>query len=265
MNCKNCHIELASESNFCNNCGGKVIRNRLTFRNLFEHISETFFNYDNKLLRTFIDLFKKPEAVIDSYVQGVRKRYVNPLSFLGITLTLSGLSIFIIKKYYLEYLDFSKLFTSEIFNNPTSQKMLADMANGGSAFEYNSLIISAMIPILAIVSAVVFYDKRYNLTEHIILYMYSMSALLSTSVIVGILVLLVIPEHYLVYSMLFYVIIFAYHCYALKRIFKLSALQLFLKVLLFFAVFIALYIILVIIMTIFLIATGGIKDYIPKK
>ena len=84
MNCKNCQNELTPESDYCNICGGKVIRNRLTLKNLFEHVSETFFNYDNKLLRTFIDLLKKPDEVINSYVKGVRKRYVNPLSFFGV-------------------------------------------------------------------------------------------------------------------------------------------------------------------------------------
>ena len=52
MNCKNCHTELHDHDDYCPNCGARVIRNRLTFKNLFEHISETFFNYDNKLLRT---------------------------------------------------------------------------------------------------------------------------------------------------------------------------------------------------------------------
>ena len=139
MNCKNCHTKLPLDSDFCNSCGGKVIRNRLTFRNLFEHISETFFNYDNKLLRTFIDLFKKPELVIDGYIEGVRKRYVNPISFFGISLTLSGLSIFIIKKYYLQYLDFSQIFQGELFDNPMSKQMMENSSN--SSLEYGSLIL----------------------------------------------------------------------------------------------------------------------------
>ena len=83
MECKNCSNQLSTNSDFCNSCGAKVIRNRLTLKNIFEHIIETFFNYDNKLLRTFIDLFKKPEKVIDGYINGVRKRYVNPISYFG--------------------------------------------------------------------------------------------------------------------------------------------------------------------------------------
>jgi len=54
MNCKNCNITLTNEDNFCNNCGAKIIRNRITIRNLFETFSEQFLNYDNKFLQTFI-------------------------------------------------------------------------------------------------------------------------------------------------------------------------------------------------------------------
>lgn len=61
MACKNCNTELTTDSEYCYHCGAKVIRNRLTIKNLFEHFSEQFLNYDNKFLQTFILLFKKPE------------------------------------------------------------------------------------------------------------------------------------------------------------------------------------------------------------
>lgn len=64
MDCKNCNTSLVEIQNFCSDCGAKVIRNRLTIRNLFEHFSATFLNYDNKFLQTFIGLFTKPEEII---------------------------------------------------------------------------------------------------------------------------------------------------------------------------------------------------------
>jgi hypothetical protein len=257
MNCKNCYHELTPNSDYCNICGGKVIRNRLTLKNLFEHVSETFFNYDNKLLRTFIDLFRKPEVVIGSYVNGVRKRYVNPLSFFGVSLTLSGLSIFILRKFYLQYLDFSKVFTSEIYENEFSQQVLQNSSN--SAFEYNSLIFSFLIPFLALISIIVFYNKHYNFTEHIIIYLYSISALTIGSIIIGHIVLFIIPEKYLLFTLIFYLIMFIYHAYILKRIFQLTALQLLLKTLFFLILFLAVYILFSILVAIYMIASGAIN------
>ena len=91
MNCKSCQSTLKSQDNYCNICGAKVIRNRLTFKNLFEHFSEQFLNYDNKFLLTFITLFKRPEDVIAGYISGTRKKYVNVISYFAIAITLSGL------------------------------------------------------------------------------------------------------------------------------------------------------------------------------
>ena len=76
MECKNCSSQLQENDDYCNSCGAKVIRNRLTLKNLFEHFGEEFLNYDNKFLRTFIRLFRKPEDVIGSYINGTRKKYV---------------------------------------------------------------------------------------------------------------------------------------------------------------------------------------------
>ena len=105
--CKNCKSELEETATYCTRCGGKIIRKRLTIRNLFEHVSETFFNYDNKLLRTLISLFTKPEDVIGGYINGVRKKYVNPISYFALALSVSGLYLFIVNKFFPETLDFS--------------------------------------------------------------------------------------------------------------------------------------------------------------
>lgn len=155
MNCKNCYNDLVRNSDYCNYCGGKVIRNRLTIKNLFEHISETFFNYDNKLLKTFIDLFKKPEIVIDSYVKGVRKRYVNPISFFGIILTLNGLNIFLITKFYKKYLDASNLIGDLDSATDQTTKKIMEMSSDIS-LEYASLLFSLLIPFVAFLSWIVF-------------------------------------------------------------------------------------------------------------
>ncbi|WP_296384349.1 DUF3667 domain-containing protein [Winogradskyella sp.] len=260
MNCKNCHTKLLEQDDYCKSCGGKVIRNRLSFKNLFEHLSETFFNYDNKLLRTFTQLFKQPEDVINSYINGVRKKYINPISFFGLALTLSGLSIFIIKKFYMQYLDFSSLFegikvSQDIFN-----------ATSSNALEYNSLFYSFLIPLFALISWVVFLDKKYNLTEHIIIYLYSMSLLSIIAVFVAQIVLIIVPQHYFIFSMLTFPLMFIYHCYALKRVFKLSIGNIILKSVIFLGLFFVAYFLISILVFLVMLATGVVnfEDFRPK-
>ena len=190
MTCKNCKTNLDLKSDYCFNCGGKVIHKRLTLKNLAQHLGETFFNYDNKLFMTIICLIKAPEEVIDSYVQGVRKRYINPISFFGISLTLTGFSIFITKKFYKNALDVSHIFdSSELYSNEASQDLMASSAD--FSLEYSSLIYACMIPLFALMSWLLFSNKRYNFTEHLVSFMYSMSLYSITSVVFGLLVLVI--------------------------------------------------------------------------
>jgi hypothetical protein len=266
VECKNCQTELQEQDDYCPSCGGKVILNRLTFKNLFEHINETFLNYDNALFLTFIHLLKKPENVITSFVSGVRKRYVNPINFFALSVTISGISIFFIKKFYLQHFDIVAIFSDmEMFSNNASKKMLENYSSG-SALEYGSLILSAIIPLFAIISWIVFYNKKYNLTEHIVLYLYSVSLYSICSVIFGHLILLFIPHHYIAFAFLSYPILLLYHCYLLKRLFKLSLSELILKTFLFLVIFTAVYIGFGILSFIISLATGSVnlQDFTPK-
>ncbi|MBO3116292.1 DUF3667 domain-containing protein [Winogradskyella sp. DF17] len=267
MNCKNCNTALREDFEYCSICGGKVVRKRLTLKNLFEHLSETFFNYDNKLLRTIIDLCKKPEEVISTYIDGVRKRYVNPISLFGLSLTISGLSVFLIQRFYLEYFDIVAWMSSlEIFNNPLSQEALANYS-AGDTMEYSSLIYSAIVPVFGLISWIVFWDKKYNFTEHIIIYLYSMSLISIFSVIAGQIILLIIPTYYIPFIFITYPIILLYHCFLLKRIFNLSISELLVKTILFLAIFFVLYIILAVISFVLGVLTGqyNLGDFKPKQ
>ena len=97
MNCKNCNTSLIEGNDFCGFCGAKVIRNRLTIKNLLAHFSEQFLNYDNQFLKTFLHLFTKPEVVIGGYIDGTRKKHVNVISYFAIALTLFRITTFYFK------------------------------------------------------------------------------------------------------------------------------------------------------------------------
>ena len=150
MNCKNCHTLLTKTSDYCNICGGKVIRNRLTIKNLFEHFTETFFNYDNKLLRTFLHLFNKPEDVIVGYIKGTRKKYVNVISYFALAITLAGLQIFIIQKFQTDITFYDT--STEI--GKVQQKLFENVFKFTT--DYQSLIMMLYIPIYALLAKIVF-------------------------------------------------------------------------------------------------------------
>lgn len=245
MRCKNCNNSLIEDHDFCSNCGARVIRNRLTIKNLFEHISETFFNYDNKLFRTFIKLFTDPADVIGGYISGVRKKYVNPLSYLGLALTIGGLYIFIMNKFF-----------------PDSLDMSAMVADGQEEFmknwfeitqDYYTIMMVLFLPFYALISRLVFLKRKdYNYTEHIIFFAYVFA---QTTFITSILNIvggfIHIQGEYLAYFSIAFQIIYIAYC--LKCLYKMSLKGIILRTLLFFLILLIILIFLMLIGVIFAI------------
>lgn len=260
MNCKNCYIDLVSESAYCHNCGGRIIRNRLTIKNLLENFTETYLNYDNRLLQTLLNLFKKPNEVVDTYINGTRKRYIDPISFLAISFTFSGIYLFFFQDKMREAMSFINL------NNYQQQEKL-NQAIFNLTFEYNSFLYLIIIPALALISWVVFLNNKYNFTEHVIIYIYSMSFTSIVSSLISIVSLTIFPKNFLVSIYATYIFMFVFHLVLLKRLFNLTIKQLAIKTFIFLPLFFVFYLVSSVALLILVILTGDIsfKDLIPQK
>lgn len=259
MTCKNCNKGLDIKSDFCNHCGAKVIRNRLTIKNLFQNFSETFLNYDNKLLQTFITLFSKPELVISGYIDGVRKKYVNVISYYAIAITFSGLQFFFLKKFFPEVLDFSSIArkgTEEISKN------IFDLTQ-----EYQSIAMMLNVPIYALMSRIVFIKEKvrnYNYTEHLVMFMYILAQLSISGAIVFIIC------GSLGYTLGSISLIFApvqivYSSYCLIRIFKLNLANFLIRLLILVVVVLILGFISTIVFLAYIYFTDGFEAFIEAQ
>lgn len=228
MNCKNCQLPLPETGNYCLRCGAKVIRNRLTLKNLFASFSEQFLNYDNKFLQTFITLFKKPEDVIDSYINGTRKKYVNVVSYFAIAITLSGLQIYVLQKFPMDvdlYLNPDPIIAKwqKKFNDSMFQTMS----------EYQSIIMMLYIPFYALISKLIFYKNRtLNYTESLVLYMYAQAQLSIALAVISIVLIPLGVSFELIGFLIFPIYIF-YFAYCLKGVYRLTLAQIVLKTLIF--------------------------------
>jgi len=259
MNCQNCKHPFESNDLFCNQCGAQLQPARLTIGNIFRDFSERYFSFDNKFIKTCIALFKQPEEVVNGYINGLRIRYVNPITFLIISITLSSIQVLLIKNGYLDF-GFVDLNPNE--KNPFDMKKFNEWS-----FDHQNMIMFATIPFLALISRIVFFGrKEFNFAEHNLIYFYTYS-------VCTIAVLVLVVPFFLVFDLdfIFYVIIsfsfmILYHVYALKRIFSLTRKQIFYKTLLFLVVAMSLYLAVIIIATIcffiYAILTGGLN--LPK-
>ncbi len=221
MQCKNCQYTQADDFDFCPNCGAKVIKNRLSFKNLASDVLEKTFDIDSTFLRTFRHLFTKPDHVIDSYMNGIRKRYINPIGYLGIAITLSGLLLFLTRKFFRDQLDFDMMDQGV---NPEVMERIMNIL-----FDLNTLVFLIYVPIFAFSAFLVFNKQKYNPTEYHVFYMYILAHWSIVFFPVSLITLIVSPEHYLVlaFPMLFALI--AFSVYAMQRSIKYSAGQLILR------------------------------------
>lgn len=217
MKCINCHSELDPNDKYCKHCGNKVVSKRLTVKNIAIDINQQFFNYDNKLLVTFLDLFKKPEVVIDSFLAGNRKRYVNVISYLALSLTLSGLQLFITQKFFPETIDGFK-------QEDKGDNIQFDLSLDMEGFmDYFGIVMIIFLPFAAFGTYALLFKRRHNYAEHIILNMY-LTAQYTIMLFILTLIGLICQVDPIPLLITLTMISYGYIGYALKRIYNLSIL-----------------------------------------
>lgn len=238
--CVNCDSFLALDQRYCSKCGGKRVYNRITARNLIEDFVDRFLNIENSFFKTFITLFKKPEDVIVSYIQGMRKKYLTAFSYFAIALTINGIYNFILRKWLMDDLFRAQTAiydgsSNDQFQNDQFQEELLS-AWMDTAMEYQSLFMFAAIPFLAILARVVFWNyKKINLTEHLVIQLYSYSHL---SIVMVLLAIACSWNTFLLTAVSFisFFWMFGYSAHVLKRVFELDFGRLVLKSMLFLSI-----------------------------
>ncbi|WPY97997.1 DUF3667 domain-containing protein [Christiangramia sp. OXR-203] len=246
--CKNCNFAISEEQNYCSNCGAKIMRDKLSVPYLFREFFESFWSIDsNKPVLTFVDLFRRPVNVIQGYIEGLRKKYINPYGYFTIALTLTGLYTYVNLKYFPEYLEGGGL---EV--NTGERDITKEVTT--MILEHMNLITFLFIPVITLFSRLVFLkNKKYNLAEHLIVHLYAYSHI---SIVFAILILLSFSNQSLFaimnyVSLPFYVI---YYGYIFKKMYDLSLWKIILKSLLF----------LLLLLLVFLIVSLVIGPYMAK-
>jgi len=259
MNCKNCSTPQRTDFNFCPACGARIVQNRLTFKQLTYDVTERYFNLDNRLIKTIVQLCLRPEEVIESYISGVRRRYLNPISHLGIALTLSGLLLFVMKK----------VFSSDLFANAADfgQKMSEELSGklSEALFDYSSFMFLLYIPVFAIAGYLTFNRKNYLFSEYLIVFIYILAQWSIVIFPISLAVLLINPSFYFTLSFPLLFLMVAYCVFVMQRIHNYPAGAMILRSFIYFLLSLIGYFGIVIGFYIIMFLTGTIElqDFAP--
>lgn len=254
MNCKNCEANLRSDFGYCPSCGGKVIRNRLTLKNVFQDVSFQIFNLDNTFLKTFRHLFSQPADVVNSYIAGTRKRYMNPISYFAIAVTLSGIMFFVLRNLYQLNLTDSS-FTDK---QPTNMEFV---------FDYQGLLSYLIMPIYALITWLLFIDqKKLNYTEHLVTNAYITGQTSFVQVLICIPLFGFFDIKYDIFNWAYLLVIVIYQFYVLQKIHETKFLSTFFRglVYLFFLVIVMLAMGALIVTLMLITGQMTLEDFRPK-
>ncbi len=242
MNCKNCNHILENDAQFCDNCGGKIIVQRITFKQLFLEFFINVFGVDSKFFLTLRKMVTNPDEVINEYLSGVRKRYVNPFAFLAVG---AGLSLLVFNYFADDFIVINNSIQSDQINElkqkaeldlsslknidekqfqkleiekKTAQMQLKFMS-GWMQFtlRYYNLLTFVFLLIYAILSKWT-YRKPHNFGEHVVMNAFIYGFLNYITLLFFFFAILLHPSIYS-YSIFAYIL---YYMYAFGKFYKLS-------------------------------------------
>ena len=219
MQCKNCSTIITQVAHFCPNCGERTHPKRLQVKEIVGSFLAGFYDIENKLIKTFRHMLTQPEVVIDNYVQGFRKNYVNVITYLSISLTLLAIQIFIFKNFF-----------PELMKGAEQPPVFGVDVNKINAllFEYQGILLIIFTPVTALATWAPFHNFRYNFAEHIVLNIYPTAQFFIIWFFVS-LIIIGLKIDYQWASLLTIPVLFLYMLYIFQRLFQLTWLDAFLR------------------------------------
>lgn len=175
--CKNCGNQFTG--NFCNACGEKVYHEHdKKVLHLFEEVLHFVTHFEGTLLRTFKTLLTRPGKFSFDYCDGIRKKYVTPISFFLTLVVLylifprfQGLNMrfgaYVSKDYNYRWYA-APVAKKKISTLHITEEQLAEHYDKKSP-AFAKLFLLVLIPLSAVVLMLIFFNSRRFFFDHFIL------------------------------------------------------------------------------------------------
>jgi hypothetical protein len=151
--CLNCETPFQTGQLFCARCGQKTGTRRMTLHDIGHDLLHALTHADHSVFSLVRELALRPGVVTREYVDGRRKKYFNPFSFLIIVVGVASLLMASTR-----FVGFAGM-----PDNPVSTFLVGHL----------NLIILGQVPLLAMFTALLFRSARRNFAEHLVLAAYT--------------------------------------------------------------------------------------------
>lgn len=151
--CRNCGTPLAPAQQYCGTCGQKRIAGRITLHEIAHDLIHAFVHIDRSVLSLIRQLLVRPGAVARDFIEGRRRRYFGPFSFLVVCVAVGAAAIAV------------SGFPVVTTNEPN--RVAAFMQS------HPNLVYFIQLPLLAAACRVVCVFDRLHYAEHLVLVAYT--------------------------------------------------------------------------------------------
>ena len=151
-NCLNCGSTLETSQLFCSQCGQKADTHRLNFNHIWHDLIHAFTHADKGIFSLIWQLAFRPGIVAREYVEGKRKKYFNPFTF--VILIVGFASVILINSGFTNFNGGSRMPP-----NPISSFL----------DKHVNLLIFLNIPLLAMFNRLLFRRDKTNYSENLVL------------------------------------------------------------------------------------------------
>jgi hypothetical protein len=164
--CPNCDADIALGQLYCGICGQKAGTERLTLHEIAHELLHALIHVDRSAFSFVQMLLLHPGTVALNYVQGKRKRYFGPFSFLVIVVAAASAVVAL---------------TGFRVVSTNRANVVVDFIQS-----HINLLMFAEVPLLALYSRIFDLRGRFNFAEHLVLVAYtsSMRVILATVVLI---------------------------------------------------------------------------------
>jgi hypothetical protein len=176
--CLNCGTSVASNQNFCANCGQKARTHRLSLHDVGHDLLHYFTHADKGIFSLLKQLAIKPGFVSREYVEGKRRKYFPPINFF---LIVAALYVFMINVMNTatnagsvtpnEKLRFERI--KDLKEKEVVAKILERRATSTKFLgKYSNFIAMIATPLISFFLWLFYKKGQYNYTEHLVANLY---------------------------------------------------------------------------------------------